>query len=350
MSGGAYRTASELENAGDLRAAAAAYDRAYALDPEDAELAAARAALLDRLAITEHGLVFRYVPAGTFLMGSETGDPDERPVHPVRLGDYWITDAPVSWSAYCALMGWVPPPVGMPEERPENAFGLYDTNKIRLQYCEDATTRAIGWHAHDPRLWGRREGEGPGPERRFGEPPRESDDPWGYDRKPMVSVPWDDAVALGEKLSTSKVRYRLPTEAEWERAARGGLPGRRYPWGDEPPTPERCDFGRFDDFSIRPVREKPPNGYGLYAMAGSVWEWTADRYDAEYYRHSPEADPAGPGTGSERVLRGGSWADCAETVTVSFRMSRPVSTDYRGGGPTWRQTPNIGFRLCRLAR
>ncbi|MFB4315081.1 formylglycine-generating enzyme family protein [Actinomadura sp. 21ATH] len=339
MSGDPARTARELEDAGDLRAAAAEYDRAYALDPGDADVAAARAALLDRLAITEHGLAFRYVPAGTFLMGSETGDPDERPVHPVRLGDYWITDAPVGWSAYCALMGWSPPPKGMPEEPPANDFGLVNSLKIRLQYCEDATTRALDWHAHVPAE--ERHGF-------FGQPPRESDDPWGYERKPMVSVSWDDAVALGERLSTAEVRYRLPTEAEWERAARGGLPGRRYPWGDEPPTPERCDFGRFDEFSIRPVREKPPNGYGLYAMAGCVWEWTADRYDAEYYRHSPEADPAGPDTGPERVLRGGSWADCAEAVTVSFRMSRPTSTDHRSGDPTWRQTPNVGFRLCRV--
>jgi formylglycine-generating enzyme len=84
-------------------------------------------------------------------------------------------------------------------------------------------------------------------------------------------------------------------------------------------------------------------------MAGSVWEWTSDRYDAEYYRQSPATDPPGPPKGEERVLRGGSWADCAETVTVSFRMSRQ-SRSWRSGEWDEHMAANIGFRLCRKAR
>lgn len=351
------RQARELESGGDLRAAAAAFDRAYALAPSDPAVAKARGALLDRLAVVEHGITFRYIPAGTFLMGSDTREPDEKPVHRVRLGDYWLADTPVSWATYCDLMGWAAPPTGRPEHLPEKGpgrippgFMLNEANKIRLQYCEDETTRARDWHAHTlPHQLTRGDGQQIDSRALFGEPERHDPArPWRYDRKPMVSVAWQEAEELCARLSTGDIAYGLPTEAEWERAARGGLVGHRYPWGDEPPTAERCDFDRFDHFSILPPRLLPPNGYGLYAMTGSVWEWTADWYDAEYYRTSSADDPTGPPTGAERVLRGGSWADCAETVTVSFRMSRSA-VSWRDGGWGEHLTANIGFRLCRKA-
>ncbi|SEG87207.1 Formylglycine-generating enzyme, required for sulfatase activity, contains SUMF1/FGE domain [Thermomonospora echinospora] len=347
------RLARELEDAGRRRLAATAYDRAHALDPSDAEVAEARWALLDAMSVEEHGIRFRYIPAGTFLMGSADGEPDERPVHPVRLDDYWMSEAPISWAAYCDLMGWQPPPHGFPPDTVEQmqGFHLHEENKIRLQYCEDDTTRAVDWHAHAaPHTWRRGDGEEIDSRDLFGTPPREdANRPWRYDTKPMVSVSWQDAEELCERLTTGKVQYRLPTEAEWERAARGGLIGRRYPWGDEPPTPQRCDFDRFDELSILPSRRLPPNGYGLYAMAGSVWEWTSDWYDAEYYKESPATAPPGPAKGEERVLRGGSWTDCAEAVTVSFRMSRGADS-WRSGEWGDHLTPNIGFRLCRRTR
>src|SRR5262249_15431693 len=135
--------------------------------------------------------------------------------------------------------------------------------------------------------------------------------------------------------------------AQWEKAARGGLIGARYAWGDEPPSAENCDFDGFHACQIRPSKTFAANGYGLYAMSGGVWEWTADWYDSEYYRDAPAIEPRATAAGEEKVLRGGSWADCAEVVTVSFRMSRG-SSHWRGnegrGGPT---NPNHGFRLCR---
>ena len=161
--------------------------------------------------------------------------------------------------------------------------------------------------------------------------------PFAYDRKPMVAVSWEDAVALGRRISTAAVTYRLPTEAEWEKCARGGLAGCRWSWGDAPPDPSRCDFGHFGEFVIRDPRTLPPNGYGLHGMCGTVWEWTSDPYDALAYRGNA---PAMPGK-IERVLRGGSWADCARACTVSFRMSAPEDRDGAA-------TPNIGFRLCRV--
>ncbi|RFS82044.1 Sulphatase-modifying factor protein [Actinomadura spongiicola] len=333
--------ARELEAAGELRDAASRYDQAYALNPADPEVAQARAALLDRMAVTEHGIRFRYIPAGTFQMGSSNGDPDENPVHEVRLGDIWMAETPVSWWTFCDLMGWALPPEGIPPEGntdDRHRFALHIENQIRWQYCEDTTTRATDWHAHNPNLVFSLGGENVDPAEFFGRVPRDHTAPWSYELKPMVGVSWTTAAELGERLSDDRVEYRLPTEAEWERAARGGLSGHRYPWGEEPPTAERCDFQRFNDFAIRPMKDTPPNGYGLYGMAGSVWEWTSDWYDAEYYGNSPADDPQGPSEGTERVLRGGSWADCADAVTVSFRMSRPPDESF---------TPNIGFRLCR---
>jgi formylglycine-generating enzyme len=244
------------------------------------------------MAVKEHGITFRYIPAGTFLMGSDTGEPDESPVHSVRLDDYWLAEVPMSWAAYCDLMGWKHPPAGRPGRMPREGpgrvppgFMLNEANKIRLQYCEDETVRATDWHTHTlPHDWTRDDGQKVDSRTLFGGPEREDPlRPWRYDRKPMVSVAWQEAEELCTRLSTPDIRYSLPTEAEWERATRGGLAGCRYPSGNEPPNSELCDFDRFNDFSILPTHRLPPNGYGLYAMTGSVWEWTADWYDAEYY-------------------------------------------------------------------
>jgi sulfatase modifying factor 1 len=174
----------------------------------------------------------------------------------------------------------------------------------------------------------------------FGVPDREDPDhPYTYDEKPVVGAAWVAVQDLCAAVSTAEVLYRLPTEAEWEKAARGGRIGCPYPWGMDPPSADCCDFNRFEQFAIQHARRFPPNGYGLYAMSGGVWEWTADWYDAHYYEESPRRAPTGPAEGVEKVLRGGCWADCAEAVTVSFRMSRKPDT---------RMSPCIGFRLCRV--
>jgi formylglycine-generating enzyme required for sulfatase activity len=117
------------------------------------------------------------------------------------------------------------------------------------------------------------------------------------------------------------------------------LIGCRYAWGNEPPRNDNCDFGRLEPFMIKPSRTFPPNGYGLYAMCGSVWEWTSDLYLVRPYSRAQNR-------GAERVLRGGSWTDPAEVVTVSFRMSREGTF----GGWQSHLNPNIGFRLCRQQR
>lgn len=306
---------------GDEATALIALDRAHGLAPDDSTIATMRASLLDRFAVEQHGLRFRYVPAGTFVMGSTTGDPDERPVHAITLDEYWIAEAPITWSAFCRLAGWSAPPMSMPPEAGDEAFHLHQANKIRRQYCETHSEQA-GWHG--------------------------SVGAADWDRKPMVAVGLLDAETLAARLCDDRVEYALPSEAEWEKAARGGLIGKRYPWGDDPPTRSRCDFDHFGDFKLAEPRSFAPNGYGLYSMVGGVWEWTSTRYDALAYSGGSSDDEPPEDEPLYRVLRGGSWADAAAAVTVSFRSAARGLGWEQGWGDSFN--PNVGFRLVRRLR
>jgi len=147
------------------------------------------------------------------------------------------------------------------------------------------------------------------------------------DDHPIVYVSWHDAVAYAEWAGK-----RLPTEAEWKKAARGGLVAKRFPWGDKDPDGNQCNFAdRHTNYSWSdknvddgyqynaPVGSFTPNGYGLYDMAGNVWEWCADWYDSGYYSRSPRENPKGPDSGSYRVLRGGSWGIGPNYLRVAYR-------------------------------
>jgi sulfatase modifying factor 1 len=350
-----WQLAQDLLAQGQPHAAASAYDRAYGLAPEHAQIAAERQALLDQLAVEEHGIRFRYIPAGSFLMGSNKGDPDEQPVHPVQLDAFWIAETPLTWQQYTDILGEPAPGQAVQDfdfarfanKRYTRKYAditdlhRFPVKPIRLQYCEDETqTASASWHSHDYQAeWLDDEGN------RITSPfsdevPRANPAaPISYQRKPIVAIDWHEAQFVAQIASNNQVQYRLPSEAEWEKAARGGLIGAEYAWGNQPPTHDNCDFGHFDEFVIQQSRRFAANGYGLYAMSGGVWEWCNDRYDAEYYQRSPKQNPKGPRQGNERVLRGGSWADDAEAVRISFRMSSD-----QGFSAT------IGMRLCRVAK
>jgi len=266
-------------------------------------------------------------------------------VHAVQLSAYWISETPISWSKYCELLAWEPPPEGYPAamktmEQSEifrKYPNLYGENKIRLQYCEDYTTRAIDWHAHARgQQW--KSGKGiQSSQELFGWPPRsEPDRPWTYGQKPLIAVAWKEAVEFAQQLQLGTARFSLPSEAQWEKAARGGLIGCMYPWGDELAT-DRCDCDRFRHFSILATKTYAANAYGLFAMSGGVWEWTLDTYCSDGYARFTDLDPINTEAGDHKVLRGGSWADPPEVATVSFRNSLDSS---------W-SAANAGFRLCR---
>jgi len=142
----------------------------------------------------------------------------------------------------------------------------------------------------------------------------------GYENHPVIKVSWYGARAYARWLGK-----RLPTEAEREKAARGGFEGKKYVYGDTL-SPFQANVGGFH--ATTPVGSYPPNGFGLYDMVASVWQWCNDWYDPDYYARSPSRNPKGPESGSLKVLRGGSWFH-KESWRVATRLAdHPLSKNF----------------------
>jgi len=226
---------------------------------------------------SDHAPAVACVPGGTFGMGSARGRPDERPVHDAEVPAFAMARTPVTRAEYGAFL--------------------------------QATAR-------EP-------------------PPWWSDLAFSDPDQPVVGVTWHDATAYAEWLCVSfGGRWRLPTEAEWERAARGGREQAATAWGDALPS------GEVPVGALRgpwPVGRGTPNGYGLLDVGTVVHEWCLDWYGADYYRDAPRLDPRGPAEGSRRSSRGGSWRHRVRWSPPAARSSLPPSFRYA----------DYGFRVLR---
>ncbi len=219
------------------------------------------------------------IPEGWFGMGCENGRDDEKPVHRVwvdafELAAYQVTNA--EYECFLAATGCAPP---------------------------------LCW----------------------------SDANFQHPQMPVVAVSWREAASYCDWLSGATGKgYRLPSEAEWERAARGGAEGSLYPWGDAPPEMVP-DYHKRWKVGPEPVGLYPPNAYGLYNLGDNVHEWCADWYDGGYYERSPERNPLGPKSGSRRASRGGSWRHHIKVTRTAARSSIPPEFQYA----------DYGFRIAR---
>jgi sulfatase modifying factor 1 len=216
------------------------------------------------------------IPGGEFLMGSDS-EGDHRPVHKVYIDSFYIDRHEV-------------------------------TNAQYLAFCE-ATGHRL------PDFWGM-DGFRCGPD---------------YPNYPVVTVSWHDAVEYAKWCGK-----RLPTEAEWEYAARGGLAGMNYPTGDTL-DPSDGNYNQSGQGGPVAVGSYPANGFGLHDVQGNVVEWVRDFYDPDYYSSSPAANPPGPASGRFRVIRGGGWHSGAYCNSVYYRNALP---------PGWVDF-NVGFRCVK---
>jgi len=163
-------------------------------------------------------------------------------------------------------------------------------------------------------------------------PPFWNDPNFNHPNQPVVAVSWFEAVKYCEWLSATTGRiYRLPTEAEWERAARGNAEAKLFPWGDGPPQ-SQPDYSTRWKTGPEPVAGQAPNSFGLFDICENVHEWCSDWFQADYYAVSPERNPQGPESGQRRASRGGSWRHHIKISRCAARSSIPPDFQYADYG------------------
>ena len=292
-----------------------------------------------------------WIPAGAFWMGSEEGQSDEKPVHRVAVEGFWMDKTEVTneqFGRFVKETGYTTTAEQKPD--PRDFPGVPQENLVAgaIVFAPPPGEVPLDnhyawWRYQAGASW--RQPEGPGSTLE------------GREKHPVVQVSWDDAMAYARWAGK-----RLPTEAEWEFAARGGLNRQPYVWGKEqvPGGKWQANIwqGKFpsqnaltDGFrGTAPVASFRPNGYGLYDMSGNVWEWCADWYLPDYYATSPEKNPPGPDHSfdpnepgaTKRVQRGGSYL-CNDSYCSGYRPSaRMKSTPDTGLNHT-------GFRCVKYA-
>ncbi|MDR6555753.1 formylglycine-generating enzyme required for sulfatase activity [Arthrobacter pascens] len=277
------------------------------------------------------------VPAGTFLMGDafDEGYPadGESPVHQVTLGGFRMDTTAVTNEQFAAFID----STGYRTEAE-----LFGSSAVFHLLAQADRKDVLGVAAGTP-WWLNVRGAD------WAHPAGPKSDWSNSSDHPVVHVSHNDALAYCRWAGR-----RLPTEAEWEYAARGGLAGQRYPWGNEllgHGEEHLCNIwqGTFplantrDDghLGTAPVKSFPPNGYGLYEVSGNVWEWCSDWFLPKYYRNSPGHSPQGPTIGSGRVMRGGSYL-CHDSYCNRYRVAaRSSNTPESSSG-------NTGFRTVAL--
>ena len=279
----------------------------------------------------------RSLAGGEFLMGTDGGygfaADGEGPAHPVQLAAFALDATCVTneqFNAFVHATGY-----RTDSERYGWSFvfeGLL-TARQRAEAVRAVVQGSEWWCRVDGASWRHPEGPGTTIKQR-----------WSH---PVVQVSWNDAGAYA-----AWAGKRLPTEAEWEFAARGGLVQKRFPWGDdlEPDGRHRMNVwqGVFPTLNTAadgyagtaPARSFKPNGYGLYNMTGNVWEWCWDWFDPGYYARSPRENPLGPDTGERRTMRGGSYL-CHASYCNRYR------TDARSSNTPDSAAGNVGFRCAR---
>ncbi|MXY45970.1 MAG: formylglycine-generating enzyme family protein [Chloroflexi bacterium] len=278
------------------------------------------------------------IPGGEFLMGAD--DPSgfsadgEGPIRSVRVNPFYMDTCAVTnnqferfaretgYKTEAERFGW------------SFVFHMFVGAKARGA-ANQAAAEAPWWWVINGAYWRRPEGPGSNLKRR-----------WNH---PVTHISWNDAMEYCKWAGK-----RLPTEAEWEYAARGGLAQKRYAWGDEltPGGEHRCNIwqGAFPDDNsaddgykgTAPVNAYEPNGYGLYNVSGNVWEWTADWFSPTFHINAPSDNPQGPPAGQAKTIRGGSYL-CHDSYCNRYRVAARTSNTPDSS------TGNLGFRCVRDA-